>query len=275
MAEFGRKGEPAAPVLASSDEEFVALLSKPNQLRVMDVYSKFAGPCEPMAAIFKRLKQENGDKIAFVQNRILVKIIRGANAPLIERTIKEQIDLHNKNEPHRQIMLDSTTQPIASLLAPEAPLQDTAPQESDDKSKLSKETIPTVVHKAPSRASVSESSFNIPTTTPLNDPATAEHTLALLKPDAMMPSILENVIALLHHHRFDVMQVKKLWLNREQAIELYKEAEGKDYFDRLIDYVTCAPVLALDLAKDGGIDAWREVVGPRDPKDAKSDAPKS
>ncbi|KAJ3238717.1 Thioredoxin domain-containing protein 3 [Chytriomyces hyalinus] len=299
MAEHGKKGEPAAPVLASSDEEFVALLSKPNQLRVMDVYSKFAGPCEPMAAIFKRLKQENGDKIAFVQgvsdyisclegfrnhscptfmffyNRILVKIIRGANAPLIERTIKEQIELHNNNEPHRQIMLDSTTQPIASLLAPDAPLQDTAPQESDDKSKPSNESIPSAVHKAPSRASVTESSFNIPTTTPLNDPETAEHTLALLKPDAMMPSILENVIALLHHHRFDVMQVKKLWLNREQANELYKEAEGKDYFGRLIDYVTCAPVLALDLAKEGGIDAWRDVVGPRDPKDARSDAPKS
>jgi hypothetical protein len=64
MAAAGKK-DVAAPVV-TTDEDFVMHLSKPG-LRIVDVYAKFAGPCEPMVNIFKRIKLDYGDAVNFIQ----------------------------------------------------------------------------------------------------------------------------------------------------------------------------------------------------------------
>ncbi|KAI9333322.1 nucleoside diphosphate kinase [Obelidium mucronatum] len=287
--------------LASNDDEFLALLSKPG-VRVVDVYSKFAGHCEPMTAIIKRYKQEFGEKVGFLRaladdieclekfrnqscptfmffvNRVLVKIIRGANAPLIEKTLHQHVDLETSGQPHPQIALDDTTRPIAAFLAPDTGGGGSATDNSAPPQEP--ESISSAAHShseharstmALSGAADSEPKAN----TDVSSGGPVEHTFAMLKPDAMNPGVIEETMALLYHHRFDVAAVRKIWLNREQAAELFKESEKMDYFERLLDYITCGPVLVLDICKENAIQSWRDVVGPRDPKDARADHPKS
>ncbi|KAJ3290783.1 Thioredoxin domain-containing protein 3 [Rhizoclosmatium sp. JEL0117] len=291
MAEGRGRAEVIA--LASTDEEFLALLSKPG-VKIVDVYSKWAGHCEPMTAIFKRLKQEHGEKITYFRavadtidclekfrnqscpnfmffvNRVLVNIVRGANAPLIEKVIKEHVALELAGQPHPQVLLDEQTNPIATFLhADPSAIDSSHSAPAAESSHLPAAPI------APTSISheVIESSPIVTEADSSSGPV--EHTLAMLKPDAMAPGIIEEVMAILYHHRFEVHSVKKIWLSKEQAAELYKESEKMDYYDRLQDYISCAPVLVLDISKVNAIQAWRDVVGPRDPKDAKKDSPKS
>lgn len=49
-----------------SDEEWSAFLEKPG-LKVLDVYAKWAGPCEAMQSIFKRMKLDFADGLQFYQ----------------------------------------------------------------------------------------------------------------------------------------------------------------------------------------------------------------
>ncbi|KAJ3074881.1 Thioredoxin domain-containing protein 3 [Podochytrium sp. JEL0797] len=302
---MGDRGKPEVVLLATNDDEFLALLSKPG-LRVVDVYSKFAGHCEPMVAIFKRFKTEYGDKIAVVRaqadgidclekfrehscptfmffvNRVLVKIVQGANAPLIEKVIREQVNaITNGHAPH-QIALDHTTHPIATFLAPDIAAEDNSASESAADASMAAGADPAVAAPHQNEAAPADTAATADATSPTESNASSdgstpplEHTLAMLKPDAMNPGLIEEVMASLYHHRFEVVQVKKVWLTREQAGELYKESEKMDYYERLVDYISCAPVLALEIAKENAIQAWRDVVGPRDPKDARSDHPKS
>eukprot|EP00842_Homolaphlyctis_polyrhiza_P000924 jgi/Hompol1/1832/HPOL_000622-RA len=49
---------------------------------------------------------EYGDDITFAQNSTLVKMVRGANAPLIEKTIREHIELEKNGQPHPHTVTD-------------------------------------------------------------------------------------------------------------------------------------------------------------------------
>ncbi|KAJ3017395.1 UNVERIFIED_CONTAM: thioredoxin domain-containing protein 6 [Siphonaria sp. JEL0065] len=169
------------------------------------------------------------------------------------------------------MVLDDTTIPIATFLAPDIGSTDSSAQQEQEQSSSSvKHTEHSTTH---SHAQPTEA--NPPTTTDNTIDGPVEHTFAMLKPDAMNPGIIEETMALLYHHRFTVNAVQKIWLNRDQAAELFRESEKMDYFERLLDYITCGPVLAMNISKPDAINSWRDVVGPRDPKDARADHPKS
>ncbi|KAJ3212625.1 thioredoxin domain-containing protein 6 [Entophlyctis luteolus] len=296
-AKMAGRGEKDVILVANDNDEFLNLISKPG-VRVLEWTTnidpaKFAGHCEPMTAIFKRFKQEFGDKFGvfravadsidplekfrnqscptflFFINRIFVKVVRGANAPVIERVIREHIELESGGHAHKPIVPDDTTRPILSFLSPDAVLLD----------EPSASAPPALHEKIGSTTSLS----NVATATISTEsspetaepPGDLEHTFAMLKPDSMFPSRIDEVMGLLYHHRFEIVGFKKVWLTKEQAAELYKENEKMDYFDRLVDYVSCAPVLMMRISKINAIQAWRDIVGPRDPKDARKDAPKS
>ncbi|KAJ3285254.1 thioredoxin domain-containing protein 6, partial [Borealophlyctis nickersoniae] len=238
----------------TNDDEWNEQVNKPG-LRVVDAYAKWAGPCEPMQTIFKRLKLDYGDDINFLQaqsdtitaltkhrnkscptflfffNGILVKIVKGANAPLIERTIKEQLELEKNGGVHVAIPID-------------------------DDSALAPRTSPTTP------------------ITPVSPTAT-EQTVAIIKPDAMAPSVIDQILDTIRRNRFEVEQKKKVWLTREQVQELYKEHEMTPFFASLVTYMSTAPVLILLLSKENAVQAWRDVMGPANSKRAKDQAPSS
>ncbi|KAJ3330187.1 Thioredoxin domain-containing protein 3 [Blyttiomyces sp. JEL0837] len=313
MSAHAKKVEIQTSVSALTDEEFLRHLQKPG-LRVVDVYSKFAGHCEPMTAIFKRLKLDFGESVTFVQamndniaaleffrnqscpaflfffNGVLVKVVRGANAPLIERTIKEQLELEKNGLPHHALPLDDMTRPLAALI------------KSSESEAAEVSASNTGLSRAPSHAAgiathththahahatedhtttvTSESGTlrqlqSMTSFTYLGGDTPVEFTLGIIKPDAMTPSIVGEVLSLLHHHRIEVVEMRKVWLTPEHVKELYREQEGREYFDQLLTYMSSGPILVMELAKDNIIQVWRDIVGPKDPRLAKLDAPKT
>ncbi|CEF64364.1 Nucleoside diphosphate kinase 6 [Strongyloides ratti] len=94
------------------------------------------------------------------------------------------------------------------------------------------------------------------------------HTFALLKPDITSnPIILKKVIERIVDEGLLIVGGKRLTLTKEIAGELYKEHEGKFFYNRLITHVCSGPVIALKLttvpeSKNDPVKLWRNLLGP-------------
>lgn len=67
----------------------------------------------------------------------------------------------------------------------------------------------------------------------------------------------------------------QLQLTQTMAEEFYAEHKGKPFYPGLIEFMTSGPIVALVLAKEGAIKAWRELIGPTDVFEARVRAPKT
>lgn len=75
------------------------------------------------------------------------------------------------------------------------------------------------------------------TVTPVS-PAKIDETFALIKPDAMKPAIIDGIMEQIRSNRFQVMKMKKVWLDAATVTELYKEHTEKAFFQSLVTYFT-------------------------------------
>ncbi|XP_059823065.1 thioredoxin domain-containing protein 6 isoform X2 [Hypanus sabinus] len=101
-----------------------------------------------------------------------------------------------------------------------------------------------------------------------------EHTLAVIKPDAM-ENHKDMIIQKIEEGGFIISQMEEKVFSRELAEEFYKEHKGKPFFDKLIDYMTEGPSLMMILSKENAVEEWRNLMGPTDPEEAKKIAPDS
>jgi nucleoside diphosphate kinase/adenylate kinase family enzyme len=103
-------------------------------------------------------------------------------------------------------------------------------------------------------------------------PFPAEHTLALIKPGTAD----ENgglITAAIEANGFSIVARKRIQLSSERAQQFYIEHAGKNFFGKLVGYMSSAPLEALVLSKPGAIRAWRTLIGPTDTFKAQADAP--
>lgn len=62
-------------------------------------------------------------------------------------------------------------------------------------------------------------------------------------------------------------------LTQARAEEFYAEHRDKDFFPRLVEFMTSGPIEALVLAKDDAIKGWRTLMGPTNVFKARADSP--
>ncbi|KAI8995899.1 nucleoside diphosphate kinase [Gaertneriomyces semiglobifer] len=305
MSAHARKVEVAGIPNIANDEEWAECLER-DGVTVIDIYANWAGPCEPMQGIFKRLRIEYGEDIQFATaatgslqvleqfrdkscptflfflDGTLVSLIKGANAPLIERTIRELIEAERSGAP------------VQPLVIPELPSgkSEDAPRQSTSARPLSHHGRPTAYEHHdnvdhPARA-LAPHNVNEHPAAPMERarsslilaPAqptelSADRTLALIKPDGMAPNIIVEIADIIRRNRFEVVQKKKIWLTPSQVEDLYREHEKQNYFQGVITYLSSAPVLALELAKDNAVEEWRKVMGPSSTARAREHHPSS
>lgn len=63
-------------------------------------------------------------------------------------------------------------------------------------------------------------------------------------------------------------------LTQSRAEEFYGEHHGKEFFPKLVAFMTSGPIWALVLAKPGAILAWRALMGPTNVFTAREKQPK-
>lgn len=100
-----------------------------------------------------------------------------------------------------------------------------------------------------------------------------EKTIVMIKPDAMakIGPILDRVLS----EEFILCRLKMVLLTRKIAEEFYAEHEGKEFFGRLVNLMTEAPILAFEMTGLNAVKKWREILGPTDPAEARKNFPNS
>ncbi|TRY66198.1 hypothetical protein DNTS_028308 [Danionella cerebrum] len=114
-----------------------------------------------------------------------------------------------------------------------------------------------------------------------------ERTLALIRPDAarenrgMSASFThthtqsKEILSRINDAGFTVAMQREMMLTEEQVRLFYSSHQDQDYFPSLLENMTSGPVLALALVKNGAVELWRTILGPKDPVKAKNEQPDS
>jgi len=92
-----------------------------------------------------------------------------------------------------------------------------------------------------------------------------EKTLVLIKPDAVQRGFIGRVIARIEDRGLQIIGAKMLKLSEEMVTNLYPHQVDKDFFPRLKNFMTSAPVIALAVQGDKAIEATRKLLGKTNP----------
>jgi nucleoside-diphosphate kinase len=95
-----------------------------------------------------------------------------------------------------------------------------------------------------------------------------EHTLAIIKPDAVSRGIAGEILSMIERNGFRIRGMRMLRLDRPGAESFYAVHRGKGFFADLVEFMTEGPVIVMALEREDAIAKWREVMGATNPANA-------
>jgi len=95
-----------------------------------------------------------------------------------------------------------------------------------------------------------------------------EHTLSIIKPDAVERSLDNEIKEIFKNKRFNIVKDKKIQIAKSEAEQFYKVHETKPFYDDLCSYLSSGPIVVMIIEKENAILGNRELMGTTNPKDA-------
>ncbi|XP_056285639.1 thioredoxin domain-containing protein 6 isoform X4 [Pseudoliparis swirei] len=175
----------------------------------------------------------------------LVAVLRGANAPQLQRMIveelaKEKLVLEQGGE--RKTVKDD------GLVDDEKKDEEETPQQSEN-----------------------EESIIVP--------ASKSYTVAIIKPDAVAHGKANEIIMKIQDAGFEILANEERTLTEVEAQDFYRHKAEEAGFEDLVRFMSSGPshILVLSQVESSAnvVPAWRAFIGPADTEEAKSDKPES
>lgn len=253
-----KKGEQILQIEINTSAQFEECISKEG-LVVVDVYQEWTGHTKTIESLFKKMRMELGDPLLrfaianvdkipelenyrgkcepcflFYASKNLVAVVRGANAPVIIKTITEQLAYE-----HKCMVGEAQRKPITDTV---------------------------VMHQAEVRAASSRSRKTIG-----EKPAEKPVTICVIKPDIMLEKKQYEVIAKIEEKGYEIVESKVITFTDRMAREFYDHQKELENFEELITYMTSGPSMVLALRTETGdiVESWRADMGPVDIEEAK------
>jgi len=95
-----------------------------------------------------------------------------------------------------------------------------------------------------------------------------EHTLSIIKPDAVGKRIIGPIIQRFEAHGLRIVAMRMTRLSEIQAQGFYHEHKQRDFFASLVKFMTSGPIVAQVLEGDDAIARNRKLMGVTDPTKA-------
>ena len=95
-----------------------------------------------------------------------------------------------------------------------------------------------------------------------------EKTLVLIKPDAVERNLIGKILALYEENNLKITRLEMIHANRSIAEEHYIEHFGRPYYEKLMNYITRSPLVALVLEGHEAISRVRQINGKTNPLEA-------
>lgn len=261
----GKKKDIILQITIDNQEQWEETLSSKG-LIVVDIYQAWCGPCKTTVSLFRKIKNELGDDLLlfavaeadsidalekyrgkceptflFFAGGDLVAVVRGANAPLLQKTILEQLEAEKKVLNHG---LDRNVIKDEALLEEEEETSPVPAQTEDD------ELLP----------------------------SGKSYTVAIIKPDAVAHGKADEIIMKIQEAGFEVLANEERTMTESEARDFYKHRAGEEKFQELVQFMSSGPCHVLIISKSGDEDvipSWREFIGPTDVEVAKKEKPES
>ena len=97
-----------------------------------------------------------------------------------------------------------------------------------------------------------------------------ERTLILIKPDAVERNLTGTLISRFEGLELKLVALRMLHLDTELAQRHYAVHRDKPFFNRLVDYITSGPIVAMVFEGDNAIEVLRKAMGATDPAKAEA-----
>lgn len=94
---------------------------------------------------------------------------------------------------------------------------------------------------------------------------TEERTFVAIKPDGVKRGLIGKIIDRFETKGFKIVAMKLLQVTPELAAKHYAEHEGKPFYNRLVNYITSGPIVAMVVEGYRAIESVRHMVGCTDP----------
>ncbi|XP_019519445.1 PREDICTED: thioredoxin domain-containing protein 6 isoform X1 [Hipposideros armiger] len=261
-----KKKEIALQVNISTQELWEEMLSS-RGVTVVDVYQGWCGPCKPVVSLFQKMRIEVGldllhfalaeadcldvlekyrgkcePTFLFYAGGELVAVVRGANAPLLQKTILDQLDAEKKvlaEGGERKVIKDEA-------------LSDEDERFSHQKDDGEEEDVVS-----------SEKSC----------------TLAIIKPDAVAHGKTDEIIMKIQEAGFDILTNEERTMREAEVRLFYQHRAGEEAFEKLVHHMCSGPSHLLILTRSEGTEdvftTWQTLMGPCDPDVARREQPDS
>lgn len=95
-----------------------------------------------------------------------------------------------------------------------------------------------------------------------------DHTLAIVKPDAVASRKTGKILAHLEEAGFRIRALKTTRLDPSVAGEFYAVHRERPFYDSLVEFMTSGPVVVAVLESPGAVPKLRKVIGATDPAEA-------
>ncbi len=101
-----------------------------------------------------------------------------------------------------------------------------------------------------------------------NDPMAIEHTLSIIKPDAVAKNVIGEIYRRFERAGLAIVAARMQHLTRAEAEGFYAVHRGRPFFDELVAFMTSGPCMIQVLEGEDAIARHRALMGDTDPRKA-------
>ncbi|XP_043988410.1 thioredoxin domain-containing protein 6 isoform X1 [Gambusia affinis] len=266
----GKKKEASLQASVMNQEQWEEILTTKG-LTVVDVYQQWCGPCRAVVSLLRKIKNELSDDLLHfataeadsidalekyrgkceptflffgVSGGELVAVLRGANAPMLQRMIVEEL------AKEKLVMEQGSGRKVVKDLG----LLDEEKREEEELQQPQNEESIIV-------------------------PASKSYTVAIIKPDAVAHGKANEIIMKIQDAGFEILAHEERTLTETEARDFYQHKAAEACFEDLVQFMSSGPSHILVLSQIEGtaniIPAWREFIGPADIEEARRENPES
>lgn len=97
---------------------------------------------------------------------------------------------------------------------------------------------------------------------------TIEHTLSIIKPDAVVKNIIGEIYTRIEDVGLSIIAAKMVHLSQQQAEQFYAVHKERPFFKALVKFMISGPVMVQVLSGENAVLVYRNIMGATNPKEA-------